>query len=85
MRRKTKEKELKFIPGKMYLYFYKNIPKLDIDLLFPNVTTSMTWKDRLLFGVPAIGAAIPLILKALPNVLLLVAAILFALNAEPLS
>jgi len=82
--KKDKTKELKFTPGKMYVYFYKNIPKLDIDLLFPNVSTSMTWKDRLLFGVPAIGAAIPLILKALPNVLLLVAAILLALNAEPL-
>ncbi|MEM6752299.1 MAG: TMEM143 family protein [Cyanobacteria bacterium P01_C01_bin.38] len=82
--KKEKIKELKFIPGKMYLYFYKNIPKLDIDLLFPNVSTSMTWKDRLMFGVPAIGAAIPLILRALPNILLLIAAILFALNAEPL-
>ncbi|AFY57827.1 Protein of unknown function (DUF3754) [Rivularia sp. PCC 7116] len=82
--KKEKSKELKFIPGKMYLYFYKNIPKLDIDLLFPNVTTSMNWKDRLLFGVPAIGAAIPLILRALPNLLLLIAAILLAINAEPL-
>lgn len=82
--KKDKRKERKFIPGKMYVYFYKNIPKLDIDLLFPNVTTSMTWKDRLLFGIPAIGAAIPLILRALPNILLLIAAILFALNAEPL-
>ncbi len=83
----TKDKnieELKFIPGKMYVYFYKNIPQLDIDLLFPNVHTSMTWKDRLLFGIPAIGGAIPLILKALPNLLLLVAAILLAVNAEPL-
>ncbi|MGB3655512.1 MAG: DUF3754 domain-containing protein, partial [Rivularia sp. (in: cyanobacteria)] len=81
--KKDKRKERKFMPGKMYVYFYKNIPKLDIDLLFPNVTTSMTWKDRLLFGIPAIGAAIPLILRALPNILLLIAAILFALNAEP--
>ncbi|MGF1677222.1 MAG: TMEM143 family protein [Rivularia sp. (in: cyanobacteria)] len=82
--KKDQKKELKFIPGKMYVYFYKNIPKLDIDLLFPNVTTSMTWKDRLLFGIPAIGAAIPLILRALPNILLLIAAILLVLNAEPL-
>ncbi len=81
---KEKIEELKFLPGKMYVYFYKNIPKLDIDLLFPNVTTSMTWKDRLLFGIPAIGAAIPLILKALPNILLLIAAILLVLKAEPL-
>lgn len=81
---KIKIKDLKFIPGKMYLYFYKNIPKLDIDLLFPNVTTSMTWKDRLLFGIPAIGAAIPLIFRALPNILLLLAAILLFLNAQSL-
>ncbi len=78
--KKDKIKDLKFIPGKMYVYCYKNIPKLDIDLLFPNVATSMTWKDRLLFGIPAIGAAIPLILRALPNLLLLLAAILLVLK-----
>ncbi|MEA5549470.1 TMEM143 family protein [Anabaena cylindrica UHCC 0172] len=78
--KKVKIQDLKFIPGKMYVYFYKNIPKLDVDLLFPNVKTSMTWKDRLLFGIPAIGAAIPLILKTLPNLLLLAAAILLVLN-----
>ncbi|MDZ8032582.1 MAG: TMEM143 family protein [Nostoc sp. DedQUE08] len=78
--KKDKIQELKFIPGKMYVYFYKNIPKLDVDLIFPNVKTSMTWKDRLLFGIPAIGAAIPLILRTLPNLLLIVAAILLVLN-----
>ena len=82
--KKAKIDQLKFTPGKMYVYFYKNVPQLDIDLLFPNVTTRMTWKDRLLFGVPAIGAAVPLLLKALPNILLLIAAILLVLNATPL-
>lgn len=82
--KKNKKKQLNFIPGKMYVYYYKNIPKFDIELLFPNVTTSMNTKDRLLFGIPAIGGAIPLILKALPNILLLIAAILLALNADPL-
>jgi hypothetical protein len=77
---KIKIEDLKFIPGKMYVYFYKDIPKLDIELLFPNVKTSMTWKDKLLFGIPAIGAAIPLTLRALPNLLLLFAAILLFLN-----
>jgi hypothetical protein len=76
--------ELNFIPGTMYVYFYKNIPKLDVDLLFPNIETSMTWKDRLLFGIPAIGAAVPLVLKALPNILLLIAAILLVVNAPDL-
>ena len=75
-------KDLNFIPGKMYLYFYKNIPKLDLDLLFPNIQTSMTWKDKLLFGVPAIGAAIPLLLRAVPNILLVIVAIFILLKAD---
>ncbi len=64
--------ELQFQPGKYYLYLYKNIPKYDLELVFPNVKLSMTWKDRLLFFVPALGAAIPVLLKALPQLLLLV-------------
>ncbi|HEY5674533.1 MAG TPA: TMEM143 family protein [Malonomonas sp.] len=68
--------ELGFVPGKMYLYLYKNIPKNDLELLFPNVEVSMNWKDRLLLVVPAVGAAIPLILKVLPSLGLLVAAVL---------
>lgn len=75
--KKIKIDSLKFTPGKMYVYFYKNIPKFDIEFLFPNVQTSMTWKDRLLFGIPAIGAAIPLLLKVLPQLLLVIGVILF--------
>ncbi|MGB7441663.1 MAG: TMEM143 family protein [Coleofasciculaceae cyanobacterium] len=66
-----------FIPGKMYIYLYKNVPKFDLELLFPNIKISMTWKDRLLLVIPAIGAAIPLTLKILPQLLLIIAAILF--------
>jgi hypothetical protein len=71
-----------FEPGKMYVYFYKNIPKSDLDLLFPNTTTRMLWRDRLMLIGPAIGAAGALLLKASPNLLLLIGAILIALNAE---
>src|SRR5919202_4493127 len=75
--KKVKPDQLKFTPGKMYVYIYKNIPKFDIEFLFPNVKTSMTWKDRLLFGIPAIGAAIPLTIKILPQLLLIIGVILF--------
>jgi hypothetical protein len=75
--KKTKIDRLKFRPGKMYVYLYKNIPKFDLEFLFPNVKTRMTLKDRLLFGIPAVGAAIPLIIKVLPQLLLFVGAILF--------
>ena len=70
-------KKLNFKPGKIYVYFYKNIPKYDLELLFPNIKLSMTWKDRLLFGIPAIGAGIPLILKIIPELLAIAAVILF--------
>ena len=76
-KQKSKRGLLNFQPGKMYVYFYKNIPKFDLELLFPNIKISMTWKDRLMLGVPAIGAAVPIILKALPKITLLVGAILF--------
>ena len=72
-----KPEALGFTPGKMYLYLYKLIPKLDLEVLFPNVRIRMTLKDRLLFVVPALGAAVPMVLKALPQLLLVVAVILF--------
>ena len=74
--KKIKIETLNFTPGKMYVYLYKNIPKFDIDLLFPNVKISMTWKDRLLFGIPALGAGISLVVKILPKLLLIIAVIL---------
>ncbi|MEB3828075.1 TMEM143 family protein [Phormidium sp. CCY1219] len=76
----AKLEKLNFTPGKMYAYYYKNIPKFDLEFLFPNVKTSMTWKDRLLFGIPAIGAAVPLLGRILPQLLLIVGAILVVLG-----
>ena len=79
------EEELSFKPGKIYLYLYKNLSKLDLEFIFPNIEMSMNWKDRLLFGVPAIGAAIPLALKALPQfILVLGVSIYFILGHQPI-
>ena len=74
--RPTPKEELKFKPGHIYIYLYKNLSKLDIEFIFPNVQMSMTWKDRLLFGIPALGAGISVILKVLPQ-LLLIAGVFF--------
>ena len=64
-------------PSKIYLSLYKNIPKDDIEFLFPNLKISMTLKDRLMLAVPAIGAAVPLALKILPQLLLIISVIIF--------
>jgi hypothetical protein len=69
--------KLNFTPGKMYVYLYKNIPKYDLEFIFPNIKVSMTLKDRLIFGVPAVGAAIPILLKIIPQLLLIAGVIIF--------
>ncbi|HAX77298.1 MAG TPA: DUF3754 domain-containing protein [Cyanobacteria bacterium UBA11372] len=75
--KKISIKNLNYQPGKIYIYFYKNIPKYDLEFLFPNIKLSMTWKDRLLFGIPAVGAGIPLVLRVIPQLFLIVGVILF--------
>lgn len=72
--------KLSFTPGKMYVYLYKSIPQRDVEVLFPNVSIRMTWKDRLLFILPALGAAVPMVLKALPQLLLLWGVLLFVFS-----
>lgn len=67
--------DLNFSPGKVYLYLYKNIPHYDLELLFPNVKISMSWKDKMMLGVPALGAAIPMAIKVLPSLGLLIGAV----------
>lgn len=69
--------KLSFTPGKMYVYLYKSIPRRDVEVLFPNVSIRMTWKDRLFFIVPALGAAVPMLLKALPQLVLLLGVLAF--------
>ena len=69
--------EYNSMPSKIYLYLYKNIPKDDIEFLFPNIKISITLKDRLMLIVPAIGAAVPIALKILPQLLLIIGVIIF--------
>lgn len=61
-----KLKNLNFTPGKTYIYLYKTIPKADIEVLFPNVQIRMNLKDRLMLILPAIGAALAMLVKVAP-------------------
>ena len=79
------KEELTFKPGKIYVYLYKNLSKADVEFIFPNIKMSMTWKDRLLFGIPAIGAGISLIVKILPQLLLILGVIIYVtLGHQPI-
>ncbi len=63
--------------GRIYLYLYKNIPHHDLEMLFPSLKISMTLKDKLILIIPAVGAAIPMLLKVIPSLALLTGAVLF--------
>ena len=78
----TKKTQLNFKPGHIYLYLYKNLSKLDLEFIFPNVEMSMNWKDRLLFGIPALGAAISLIIRILPQLLLIIGVFFYVILGE---
>ena len=59
-----KRKELNFDPGTMIVKLFKNIPKGDLEMLFPNAQVRMKLKDKLLMGGFAVGGGIMVILKA---------------------
>lgn len=61
----TKLESLQFTPGKTYSYIFDNVPKTGLKVLFPNASICMNQKDKLLFGIPAVGAGFPIISKLL--------------------
>jgi len=82
---KEKKKMLReslFKPGMVYTYFYKDVPKYDLELLFPNVRIGMNLKQKLLFAVPALGGSVAVLVKILPQLLLLIGVVLFLLGGS---
>ncbi|MDX2494085.1 MAG: TMEM143 family protein [Desulfuromusa sp.] len=56
--------KLNFQPGSMIVKLFKNIPKGDLEMLFPNAQVRMRMKDKLLMGGIAVGAGTMVLLKA---------------------
>lgn len=79
-KKRKKVEDLGFTPGMIYVYFYKDVPKDDLELLFPNVKMSMTPKDKLMLSVPAVGAGIAAIVKVTGKITLVVAALAITLS-----
>lgn len=60
----AKREKLNFQPGTMIVKLFKNIPKGDLEMLFPNAQVRMKMKDKLLMGGIAVGAGTMVMLKA---------------------
>ncbi|MCD6582960.1 MAG: DUF3754 domain-containing protein [Desulfuromusa sp.] len=57
-------KKINFNPGTMTVKLFKNIPKGDLEMLFPNAQVRMKLKDKLLMGGIAVGGGTMVVLKA---------------------
>ena len=62
---------------RIYTFYYKHVPKYDLEFLFPNVEIGMNLKDKLLLGVPAIGGSILVLTKLVPQILIITGLVVF--------
>jgi hypothetical protein len=53
-------------PGSTVLKLFRNIPKADLEMLFPSTKLKMRLLDKLLIGVPAVVGGVPVIAKLIP-------------------
>ncbi len=60
--KRRRRKRLPFIPGTVFIKLFQNIPKSDVEMLFPNAEVRMKATDKLAIGVPALvsGAIVAL-------------------------
>ncbi|MCW5771433.1 MAG: DUF3754 domain-containing protein [Rhodospirillaceae bacterium] len=53
-----RRKKLLFKPGSVFIKLFQNIPKADIEMLFPNAAVRMKAVDKLFIGVPALVSGV---------------------------
>jgi len=69
-----KQKNLYFTPGSTIIKLFQNVPKADLEMLFPNSEVRMKPIDKLIIGVPAAVSGIVLTATKLGGTILLIAA-----------
>ena len=67
-----KLRDLPYDPGTTLIKLFKDVPKEDLEILFPNCRASMTKKDALILGVPALVGGVALMAtKVLPALIVI--------------
>jgi hypothetical protein len=75
--------KLPFRPGSVIVKLFQNVPRNDLEMIFPNVRIRMRLIDKLLIGVPAVISGIIVIVTKLFSTLALIALlILFLVGLE---
>lgn len=70
-----KRKHLPFVPGSMILKLFSDIPRADLEMLFPNAEIRMRGMDKLVMGVPAVVTGAIVVATRLTAVIGLVVAL----------
>ncbi len=75
--------KLPFRPGSVIVKLFQNVPRDDLEMIFPNVRIRMRLIDKILIGVPAVISGIVVIVTKLFSTLALIALlILFVIGLE---
>jgi hypothetical protein len=60
---KKRGRKPKVRPGAVLLKYFRDIARADLNALFPAVNVVMSFRDRLMLGVPAVIGGVPILLK----------------------
>ena len=71
-----KQKNLYFMPGSTIIKLFQNVPKADLEMLFPNSEVRMKTVDKLIIGIPAAVSGIIVIATKLGASILLIASVI---------
>jgi hypothetical protein len=71
-----KQKSLYFTPGSTIIKLFQNVPKADLEMLFPNSEVHMKTIDKFIIGVPAAMSGIAVVVTKLGASLLLIASVI---------
>ena len=69
-------KDLYFKPGSTIVKYFRNIPRSDLEMLFPNTEVRMKPIDKLMIGIPAIIGGFIMLITKLGTTLLLIGALI---------
>jgi hypothetical protein len=70
------QKTLYFTPGSTIIKLFQDVPKADLEMLFPNSEVRMKTIDKLIIGIPAVVSGIVVITTKLGASILLIASVI---------
>ena len=68
-------KHLNFLPGSTIIKLFHNVPKADLEMLFPNSRVRMKTIDKLIIGIPAAVSGIVVVVTKLGATLILIGSV----------